>query len=925
MEQTTADAFGDVLRSFRKRRRLTQKALADLLGVHRNTIHFWESGNFLPESKTMMLELARHLDLNEQETRLLLEASLTSLAPYWYVPFPRNPFFTGREEILQSLHQQLCAHQTVALTQSYALHGLGGIGKTHLSIEYAYRHALEYTAVFWIDAENVERIIASFLAIAERLQLPGDQHDHQQIVAAVQRWLLMHSKWLLIWDNVENLELVQRFLPAARQGAILLTTRRRALGTLAQGLELPTMTPEEGILFLLRRAGFLSAEVGDVPAHQLMQQMPSAYAAAQKLVAEMDGLPLALDQVGAYIEETPCRLEDYLDLYQSRRAALLDRRGETAVDHPASVVATWSLSFEQVEHTNAAAADVLRLCAFLHPDAIPEELFLQGGDQLGERLGPVGVDVFELHAVFRTIAAYSLLKRNVEERTLSIHRLVQAVLQDSMNEQERDLWQQRAIQALNAVFPEVTYKSTPDVWKQAERLVLHVLALAPSLSEQSGSQETAAVLQKAASYLTQRAQYGQVEALYQQALRIRKQILGPEHPDTARTLNSLATLFFRQGKYEQAEAWYRQALSMQEQALGPDHPQVGSTLYGLAYTLFEQGKYEHVEALYQRSLRIREQALGPEHPEVAGTLNNLALFYYEQGKYEQAEPLYQRSLSLQEQVLGPEHNQVAYPLNNLALLYYEQGKYEQAQSYCLRALSILEQALGPEHLRLIFPQNNLARVYVKQNRYEEAEQLYQRALHILEQAVEADHPDVAGTLDNLAYLYMEQRRYEEAEQLYRRVLHIWGRALGSEHVYLAFPLDGLARLCTEQGRYEEAKQLYQQSLSIRKQKQEPDHPYVAFSLNGLANLYREQGNYEKALPLYERALSIREQRLGQGHPETAQTLHDFATCFQMQGKLDKAASLYKRALSIRRVSLGNTHPKTIATQRQYARLKALAE
>src|SRR5258708_9702277 len=111
----------------------------------------------------------------------------------------------------------------------------------------------------------------------------------------------------------------------------------------------------------------------------------------------MDGLPLALDQVGAYVQETPCSLADYLKLYQTRGAELLKRRGEVVIDHPASVVTTWSISFEKVEQANAAAAALLRVCAFLHPDAIPEELFVEGAALLGERPWPVAAGSFLGH------------------------------------------------------------------------------------------------------------------------------------------------------------------------------------------------------------------------------------------------------------------------------------------------------------------------------------------------------------------------------------------------------------------------------------------------------------------------------------------------------------------------------------------------
>ncbi len=122
------DSFGSLLKSFRKRRHLTQQQLAAAVGVHRNAIGRWEQGDFLPVIRGMILELARHLMLDESETRRLLEASLTALSPHWHVPFQRNPFFTGREEILEALHTQLGGNQAVALTQSSALHGLGGPG-----------------------------------------------------------------------------------------------------------------------------------------------------------------------------------------------------------------------------------------------------------------------------------------------------------------------------------------------------------------------------------------------------------------------------------------------------------------------------------------------------------------------------------------------------------------------------------------------------------------------------------------------------------------------------------------------------------------------------------------------------------------------------------------------------------------------------
>src|SRR2546421_11112811 len=171
----------------------------------------------------------------------------------------------------------------------------------------------------------------------------------------------------------------------------------------------------------------------------------------------MDGLPLALDQVGAYLQETGAPLSAYLGLYEKRRADLLARRGRLPPGHPETVATTWSLSFQQVEQANPAAAELLRLCAFLAPDGIPEELLSQSTADLGEVLGPAAADEYLLNEAIEVLRRYSLVRRNAETKLLSVHRLVQGVLIDAMKEEDQRLWAERAVRAVNSVFPEVDY------------------------------------------------------------------------------------------------------------------------------------------------------------------------------------------------------------------------------------------------------------------------------------------------------------------------------------------------------------------------------------------------------------------------------------------------------------------------------------
>jgi tetratricopeptide (TPR) repeat protein/transcriptional regulator with XRE-family HTH domain len=867
MESMELSSFGEMLKTLRKRQRLTQQVLASKLGVHRNTIGIWERGDFLPETKGMVLELAKHLRLSDSETRDLLEASLTGLSPAWHVPYARNPFFTGRGEILETLHQRLAGKQAVALTQSYALHGLGGIGKTHLAIEYTYRHGLSYAAVFWIGAENGEMVLNSFMTIADLLQLPERQEaDQQKIVLAVQRWLNTHSQWLLIFDNVEDLTLLQRFLPTTRQGSILITTRRQALGTLAQGIELPQLSPEEGLLLLFRRSKLLSQEATQQQREHFSRQMPREYQAAERLVAMMDGLPLALDQAGAYIEETQCSLADYLELFQTRRAQLLGRRGEVVRDHPASVVATWSLSFEKVERANPAAADLLRLCAFLHPDAIPDEILMQGVTSLDEQAGTA--DQIPFHEALRTVSAYSLLRRQAEERTCSMHRLVQVVLRDTMDKSTKRVWAERTVQVVNSAFPQADLPT----WSQCERCLSQALVCAELVEqEQIKSLEAARLLQSAGAYLADRARFREAYPLLQQALARLEHHLGPEHTDIARTFDRLGRCFELQGKYAEAEPFLVQALSIRERQLGGDHPETAESLNNLAMLYRNQGRYGEAELLFQRALGIDEKVHGETHLDVAIDLNNLAHLYEAQGRYNEAEPLYRRALLIFEQQFRGEHPTIAVILTNLAILCDRQEKYAEGESLVKRAFSISEQQSGPEHVdtgTVLYVQ---ALLYQKQGQYSEAEPLYQRALWIYERQLGPEHPWIGTTLNRLALLSQNQGQDVEAESFFQRALKIREQQLGSDHPDTAQTLNNLAELYRQQGKYEQAEPLYQRALSICEQSLRDDHPLTTEVLSGLAQLCQHQERYEQAEAFYQRALTIREQVLGLDHSKTQQT------------------------------------------------------
>jgi tetratricopeptide (TPR) repeat protein/transcriptional regulator with XRE-family HTH domain len=917
------------LKQERELRAWTQSELAERIGTTQVNVSRWETGITIPGPyyRQRLAELfgksiqelgfipasgEEHL---EEDSTISGTSNTQTFIPsqlIWNVPYRRNPFFTGREEILAHLYTVLQNNKAAALTQTQAISGLGGIGKTQIAVEYAYRYRDHYQAIFWITASTREAFTADFVMLAALLDLPEQREQDQDIVVrAVKRWLTTHTHWLLVLDNVDNPHMIVDFLPVYSIGDVLLTTRLQAFGTLAQSIEVEQMGLYEGVIFLLRRTKLLASGAS------LDQSTSESQAQAAEIVTALDGLPLALDQAGAYIEETRCGLIQYLDLYGTRRKELLLRRGRFPVDHPDSVAATWSLSFQQVEQEHLAAADLLRLLAFLDPEAIPEEIIIMGAAELGPTLERVDSDPLKIDTILELLLRYSLIRRTSESQTLSMHRLVQAVLKDGMDRDTQRLWAERAIRAVNRTFPDVELKT----WERCQRCLSHVLIFATYIEAyEIAFPEAARLFNEAAAFLIVHAQYKQAESLLQQALTIRQQVLVANHPDTARSLNDLGVLYLTQGKYQQAEPLLQKALAIRQKKLGVEHPDTATSLNNRALLYYEQGRYSSAETLYRDALEIRRRVLEPGHRDIAQSLNNLAQLYTVLGKFSQAESLYEEALISQEKTLGSEHPLVAKTLNNLALLYRSKGEYAQAEQYYQQALHIQEQVLGPNHPDVADTINNLARLFRAKGAYEESEPLYQRALHIRETTFGSEHPLVAQSYYSMAKLHHSQGKYPEAKMLFEHALRIQEQRLGTNHPTIASTLGMLAKVYLGQNELTHAKELNMRALRIREITSGVDHPHLAIIMSSLVEIYHAEGRYPEAEPLIARSLAIHEQSLGVDHPYIAYYQSNLADNFFFQGDYAQAESYYKKARDIRERHLGVEHPRTATTYLHLARL-----
>lgn len=344
----------------------------------------------------------------------------------WNVP-PPIPHFIGREDILTKIKSDLIREPVI-------ISGLPGMGKTQTAIQFAYQHRNDYHAVFWVMSSNMTVLREGFLEILRLLGMPlGDDRD---VIPAVLSQLKIEDDWLLVLDNADDLELVvpvlQELKGIPNQGHILLTTRAKATGYIGKRVYLGEMSDEEGAQLLLRRS-FMTFQ----------ENQETARVVSQKL----GGLPLALDQAGALIEEMALSLDEYLSLFESLGIQIHTKPDKLGFSSHPSLDVTFRLAFEQVEVKDKLAADILRCCAFLSPESAPEEICRAALNSI-EATDSVSNNEFQWFSAVRNANSHSLISRDPHTRTFKLHRLVQAVLRAGMGEEEWTKYAESTVSAL---------------------------------------------------------------------------------------------------------------------------------------------------------------------------------------------------------------------------------------------------------------------------------------------------------------------------------------------------------------------------------------------------------------------------------------------------------------------------------------------
>ncbi|KAI1857580.1 uncharacterized protein JN550_013149 [Neoarthrinium moseri] len=687
--------------------------------------------------------------------------------PFSLSEVPETQYFVAREREIDEMRRRLSSDGSRRVV---VLHGLGGIGKTQLAVEYTKRYRDEHTAIFWVNIKDETSIQQSFTRVARQilqrhphtsgLRALDLQGDKEEVIEAVKAWLSLpdNTRWLVVYDNYDNPRLpnhpnnsgidINHFIPTSYQGSIIITTRLSQVD-IGHRIRLKKLESIDDGLEILSATSARDGLPNDMDARGLVQ--------------ELDGLPLALTAAGAYLRRVSISVADYLRLYRESWARLQSSTPSLGSYQDRTLSSTWQISYDQMQEHDPLAAHLLRWWAYFDNEDLWFELLQPlSGD------GPAWVyelsDELNFNKAMGILHDYGFVEPHdfspdlIESRGYSIHGCLHSWIIYTLNRPWDGYLNKLAIECIASKVPSQTCAHT---WIIERRLLSHAVMSCTT-------------------------------------------ILGYEE-DLYWAFHNLGILYMAQCKPQEAENAYLRALRGMEKALGRDHNLTLRTVYNLGVFYITQYKLQKAEDMLLRALRGNEKVWGPDYPLTLNAVDNLGVLLLEQGKMKEAENMVLRALQGYEKMLGPDYPSTLDAVYSLGVLSLKQGKIKEAESIFLLALRVYEKVLGPDHPSTLDAANSLGVLYSKQGKIKEAENMHLRALQGNEKVLEPDHPSTLDAVYSLGVLYSEQGKMKEAEDMYSSALRGAKKVWGSDHPLTLKVVHSLDVLSSEQGKMQDAK------------------------------------------------------------------------------------------------------------------------
>lgn len=766
--------------------------------------------------------------------------------------------FKGRDTFLTELRERLTQSRSTraaAITAPQAIHGLGGIGKTRVAIEYAHRYSANYAVRLFVQADNLEDLWRNFanLDAPDTLNLQREADDslvekarEKQRTASVQKWFREHAGWLLILDNVDSESAaiaVEDLLGCLITGHVLITSRLRNWSAQVMAFDLHVLAEHDAIAFLNFRTDGRRAST------------PNDAGDVKTLAGKLDGLALALEQAAAYITEKHISFADYIQRFDRQTENVLQWHNLRTMLYPRSMAATLQTSIEQLSND---AKSLLRMLTFFSPNPISREE------------PDIASQIENFEESLTELSKLSLI-RHLDEppHTFTIHRLVQEIVRTNMNDSQIQ-------DSLDAAFVTVATWSRvrgarnsnwsdkrilephchkiADEWyahkkhhpnlnidiqfaktlhtdygksKEAESMFRSLIEKIDTGLPESGEQRQA-LRANLAAVLQSLGHFAEAEFHLRETTNDAHSPLKSRDREALNRLCNLASLLHATGRLSEAVSLLRKVHEAQSDSLGANDSDTLTSSNNLAALLHDMEEHAMAETLHRKALHIRNLKFGDDSVETAVSLCNLGMTLRRMGHHEEAGQLLRKAHGLAKGHFGDRHPCTLATLSNLASFLIDRGEFNEAKEHLILAQFHAESALGTEHQVCAVIQNNLGVLHLHEELFERARSAFIKALSWQEKHLGEDHTDTLITMDNLIVASMSHSDCSsEVIKLFDKSLEARSQKLGNRHLDTMITRSNRALALLALGKTEEAGQILRHLAELAEETFGGDHPSTA--------------------------------------------------------------------------------------------------
>ncbi|BCB90916.1 hypothetical protein Psuf_082290 [Phytohabitans suffuscus] len=753
----------------------------------------------------------------------------------------RNTGFTGRDDLLGMVRTGLVGEPWRPLI----LYGLGGVGKTQLAVEYSHRYADEYDLVWWIAAEDRSQATASLAALGERREWPLSLDMAQTVTTVLSRLERGGVRWLVVFDNAGAPEDLASLVPSVG-GHVIVTTRDAAWLVEGRPVEVEVFARHESIELLRARGRDIGFDEAD------------------RLAEHLGDLPLALEQVAAMQSVTRTPAREYLRELEERAVRLLAavRPG----DYQATVATAFAVAAERVRAESLAAGQLLELLSCLGSEPISLALLRRAGGQVAPPLGRLLDRPDLLDEAVWLLRRYGLIKVLDGGQALHVHRLVQAIVRDTLPAPARDGAFDNARRLLTTANP--GNPSEPLTWDMHAQIGPH---LRPARVLEAADSAARQLVVDHAMYLNEIGDY-----------------------DGSRRLS-----------HDAWTAWRQQA--------NPDGVRVFICLRRLVAALQALGRYAEAGTLVDEAwsgLQTHPD-YGPDHPTTLEIADTQAVLHRVFGRYGEALRLDLDRVERYRRIRGDDHRDTILARNNLGASLRAVGDFRAAYDIDAALAESRGQDLGPDDQRTLLSVSNLARDLYGLGDYARALELQQSSWHAYRVRLGDRHPLVLNALRTIVLCLRKSGRVGAALEEARRLYLVSQGHVGPDHeLSLAAMMTYANTLCAA-GEVSRAWNVAMDAMDRYRRQFGEKNPLTLAAAANQAIILRAMGERRRARQVGERSFYILRRALGEDHPYTIAAAIGVGNDLALAHEDDIARRVLTQALRDARRVRGQHHPETL--------------